>query len=79
MHNTGGVKVALGIGASVSSAGFHGEFVRMEPGVWLPRLMQGRADGRKLLFLGFRVRETMSFQNYRRFEVAVEEQARPAP
>ncbi len=79
VHNTGGVKIALGIGASISSAGFHGEFVRMEEGIWLPRLLQGRAEGRKLLFLGFRVRDTLAFQNYRRFEVSVEERAGPAP
>ncbi len=79
VRNTGGVKIAFGLGASISSAGFHGEFVRMEEGVWLPRLLQGRAEGRKLLFLGFRLRDTLAFANYRRFEVAVEEQARPAP
>ncbi len=65
VHNTGGVRIALGLAASVSSAGLHGEFVRVQPGVWLPRLLQGRAEGRKLLFLGFRLRETMEFRNDR--------------
>jgi hypothetical protein len=79
VRNTAGVKIAFGLGANVSSAGLHAEFVRMEDDVWLPRLLQGRAEGRKLLFLGFRVRETLAFANYRRFQVEVDEQARPAP
>jgi len=77
VRNTGGVKIALGIGASISSASFHGEFLRLEPDVWLPRLLQGGAQGRKLLFFGFRVRETLSFGNYRRFDVGVGETLQP--
>ena len=78
VHNTGGVRIALGLAASVSSAGLHGEFVRLQPGVWLPRLLQGRIDGRKLLFLGFRVRERMEFRNYRRQQTGVDEPTTPA-
>lgn len=77
VRNTGAVRVALGLAASVSSASFRGEFVRLEPGVWLPRLLQGAAEGRKLLFIGFRVRETLAFANYRRFEVSTDERTRP--
>lgn len=76
-RNTGSVRIALGIGANVSAAAFRAEFVRLEPGVWLPRLLQGGAEGRKLLFIGFRVRETLSFAGYRRFEVRSEEQVQP--
>jgi len=78
VHNTGGVRIALGLAASVSSASLHGEFVRVEPGVWLPRLLQGGAEGRKLLFLAFRVREAMEFRNYRRLQPGAGEAARPA-
>jgi len=77
VRNTGGVKIALGLGASVSSASFRGEFERLEPGVWLPRLLQGGAQGRKLLFIGFHVRETLAFGNYRRFDVSTDETVRP--
>ena len=77
VRNTGGVRIALGLAANVSSASFHGEFVRLEPGVWLPRLLQGGAEGRKLLFIGFRVRETLAFANYRRFDVTTGETTRP--
>ena len=76
-RNTGGVRIALGIGANVSAASLRGEFVRLEPGVWLPRLLLGGAEGRKLLFIGFHVRETLSFSGYRRFEVGTEEQVQP--
>ena len=77
VRNTGGVKLALGLGANVSAASFRGEFERLEPGVWLPRLLQGGAEGRKLLFIGFRVRETLAFGNYRRFDVSTDETVRP--
>jgi hypothetical protein len=77
VRNTASVKVALGLGASVSSASFHGEFLRLEPGLWLPRRLEAGAAGRKLLFIGFRVRETLAFGNYRRFDVSTEEQVRP--
>lgn len=77
VRNTGGVRIALGIGANVSAASFHGEFVRLEAGVWLPRRLEGGAAGRKLLFIGFHVRETLVFANYRRFGVSTEEKLAP--
>jgi hypothetical protein len=76
-RNTGGVRIALGIAANVSSASFRAEFVRLEPGLWLPRRLEGAADGRKLLFIGFHVRETLAFANYRRFDVSSDETFRP--
>lgn len=81
VRNTAAVKVAAGLAANVSAASLHGEFVRLEPGVWLPKLLRGGARGRKLLVFGFEVRETMRFENYRRFAVDVEEavQHSPAP
>jgi hypothetical protein len=74
VRNTGGVRIALGLAANVASASLLGEFARLEPGVWLPRLLQGSARGKKLVFFGFHVRERLSFSNYRRFAVDVEEQ-----
>jgi len=72
-HNTGGLRIALGIAASVSSASLRADFVRLEPGLWLPRQVQSGAEGRKLLFVGFHLRETLWFDNYRRFEVSTGE------
>ncbi|MFN8092658.1 MAG: hypothetical protein U0599_10640 [Vicinamibacteria bacterium] len=77
VRNTGGLRVGLGIAASVSSLGLEAEFARMEDGVWLPRRVEARAEGRKLLFASFRVRTTTTYSNYRRFAVDVEERVAP--
>lgn len=76
-RNTGGLRLALGIAASVSAAAFECEFLRLEAGVWLPKLMQGSARGKKLVFFGFDVRERLTFSNYRQFDVSVEEKLQP--
>ncbi len=76
VRNTGSLRVALGI-AAVSSLGLEAEFARMEDGVWLPRRVEARAEGRKLLFASFRVRTTTTYSNYRRFAVDVEERVAP--
>lgn len=77
LRNTGDVNVAFGLGASVASVVFRAEFARLEEGVWLPRRLEGRVSGRKLLFLRFRVREVLSFERFRRFEVDVREEVDP--
>ena len=77
LRNTGSVRVALGLAANVASVAFRAEFTRLEQGVWLPRRFEGSAAGRKLVFVGFHVRDLMSFGNFRRFEVDVQEQIRP--
>jgi hypothetical protein len=76
-RNTDGVRIALGIAASVNAASFRGDFLRLEAGVWVPREMQGSARGKKLVFFGFHVRERLSFTSYRRFSVDVEERHQP--
>ena len=77
VHNTSPLRVALGIGATVSAVTFRAEFRRLEAGVWLPRALEAAADGKKLLFRVFRVRTTTTYENYRRFEVEVQENVRP--
>jgi hypothetical protein len=77
LRNTGSVRVAFGLAASVASARFRAEFVRLADGVWLPRRFEGSAAGRKLIFARFHVRDVMSFGNFRRLGVDVQEQARP--
>jgi hypothetical protein len=80
VHNTSAIRIALGLGASVSSLGFRSEFTRLpDDGVWLPRSIETLAVGRKLLVSGFRVRTTTSYGRYRRFEVEVQEQLREEP
>jgi hypothetical protein len=77
VRNTAGIRIALGLAASVSSLAFAAEFARMEEGVWLPRRTEVSAEGRKLLFLSFRTRTTTVFAHYRRFDVDVEERVAP--
>lgn len=77
VRNTGGLRFALGLGATVSSLTLRMSFVRMEEGVWLPLRLEAGAEGRKFLLKTFRVRTTTSFGNYRRFAVEVQEEIRP--
>jgi hypothetical protein len=77
VRNTSGLRFALGLGATVSSLALRTEFRRLEEGAWLPRSVEATAEGRKLLFKGFRLRATTTYGNYRRFEVQVQEEVRP--
>ena len=77
VRNTGGVRIALGLGGQRGGGQLPGRVLRLEPGVWLPRLLQGSARGKKLVFFGFHVRERLSFANYRRFDVSVDEKLQP--
>lgn len=77
VRNTSGLRFALGLGATVSSLSLRTEFRRLEEGAWLPRLTEVSAEGRKLLFKGFRIHTTTTYGNYRRFEVDVQEDVRP--
>jgi hypothetical protein len=77
VRNTGGVRVALGLGASVKTVTARAEFQRVEPGLWLPRRLEGAAAGRKLVFVRFSVRDVMTFDHFRRFSVDVEEHLSP--
>jgi hypothetical protein len=76
VRNSSGLRFALGLGATVSSLSFHARFRRLEEGAWLPRSLAVSAEGRKLLFKGFRVRTTTTYDRYRRFEVDVREEVR---
>ena len=76
VRNTSGLRFALGLGATVSSLSFEARFRRLEEGVWLPRSLAVSAKGKKLLFKGFRVRTTTTYDRYRRFEVDVREEVR---
>jgi hypothetical protein len=76
VRNTSGLRFALGLAATVSSLSFQARFRRLEEGVWLPRSLAVSAEGKKLLFKGFRVRTTTTYDRYRRFEVDVLEEVR---
>ena len=76
VRNTSGLRFALGLGATVSSLSFEARFRRLEEGVWLPRSLAVSAKGKKLLFKGFRVRTSTTYDRYRRFEVDVLQEVR---
>ena len=76
VRNTSGLRFAIGLAATVSSLSFEGRFRRLEEGVWLPHSLAVSAVGKKLLFKGFHVRTTTTYDRYRRFEVDVLEEVR---
>lgn len=73
VQNTGGIKVAFGVGASVSSLEVSLEFGKVDDAVWLPRSVEAVASGRMFLFKRFRTRTRSTYSRYRRFEVESQE------
>jgi hypothetical protein len=64
MRNTESIKVALGLGASVSRFESRLEFRKVDD-VWLPSRSETVAAGRKLLLKGFHTRVTMTYSGFR--------------
>ncbi len=80
MRNTDKIKLALGLGASVSSLDMSLGFRKIEDGVWLPSRIVFGASGRKFIFVAFKVRTTALYARYRRFEAETEsETIKPPP
>ena len=80
MRNTGKIKVAFGLGASVSSVEMTLAFRKIEDGVWLPARVTFAATGRKFLVSAFRVRNTSLFSRFRQFDAQTEsERVAPPP
>jgi hypothetical protein len=77
IRNTSGLRFAFGLGASVSTLSFRMAFSHMEDGVWLPSRLEAYAEGRRFLFRRFRYRRTITYSNFRRFEVDVREEIQP--
>jgi len=73
VDNTSGIKIALGLAVKVQTLAFRAEFQHLEDQVWLPRSIETLVVGRKLLVSAFRLRTTLSYRNFRRFGVEVEE------
>lgn len=76
VDNSSGIKVALGLAFTVKTLAFRAEFAHLEDGVWLPRSLETLVVGRKLLVSALRVRTTLTYGHYRRFEVEVDEKLR---
>jgi hypothetical protein len=77
VDNTSGIKIALGLALKVQTLAFRAEFQHLEDDVWLPRSIETLVVGRKLLVSAFRLRTTLTYRNFRRFGVEVEEKVRP--
>jgi hypothetical protein len=77
VRNTGGIKIAFGLGASVSSLEIELEFAKVDDAVWLPRKVEALASGRMLLLKGFRTRNSSIYSRYRRFQVDADEEVQP--
>jgi hypothetical protein len=77
LRSTEPIKVALGLGASVSSVDVALEFQPVDGLVWLPRRVETRVTGKKLLLKAFGRRTTQTFSNYSRFDVESDEQIKP--
>jgi hypothetical protein len=77
LRSTEPIKIALGLGASVSSVDVRLEFHKVDGLVWLPLRVESRIAGKKLLFKSFQRRSVQLYSNYSRFEVESDEQMKP--
>lgn len=77
VHNTEPIKVALGVGASVSRVESRFDFRKVDGAAWMPWRVLTFAEGRKLLLKSFRTRVTLTYGGFRRFDVQSEESVRP--
>jgi hypothetical protein len=77
LTSTEPIRVALGLGASVSSVDVVVEFQPVDGVVWLPKRVETNVSGKKLIFKAFGRRHTQLFRNYSRFNVESEEQIKP--
>jgi hypothetical protein len=77
LRSTKPIRVALGLGASISSVNIVLEFQPVDGVVWLPRRIESHFTGKKLLFKAFGRRTLQLFSNYSRFAVESEEQIKP--
>ena len=72
-RNTPGQKASVATGINLGAFEVRMEFASVEGAVWLPRTVVTVATGRAFLFKTFRVRQTTTYSNYRRFKVHTEE------
>ncbi len=67
------LSASVATGVKLGSIEFSVEFLPLGDGVWLPSRVETLASGRAFLFVTFRVRQTSTYSNYRRFKVETEE------
>jgi hypothetical protein len=67
------LSASVATGVKLGSIDFSMEFLPLGDGVWLPSRVETLVSGRAFLIVTFRVRQTSTYSNYRRFEVETEE------
>ena len=72
-RNAPGKKASVATGVKVATFELLMEFGAVDGQVWLPRKVVTLATGRAFLFKTFRIRNTTTYSNYRRFRVDTEE------
>ncbi len=77
MRNTEGVGFAWGLGPTLEALSLDLRFDRIEEGLWLPARLEAVAKGRFMPLKGFRVRMTVLYGHYRRFEADTKERVEP--
>jgi len=77
LRSTAPIRVAFGLGATVSSVDVLLEFKPLDGEVWLPQRVESRISGKKLLFKAFQRRSVQTYRNYSRFAVESDEQIKP--
>jgi len=77
MRTTQGVGLLFGLGPSLETLSVDMRFDRAEEGLWLPARLQAMAKGRIMPLKGFRVRVTLLYGRYRRFETDTQERVTP--
>jgi hypothetical protein len=77
MRTTKGVGFLGGLGPSLETLSVDMRFDRAEEGLWLPARLQAMAKGRIMPLKGFRVRVTLLYGRYRRFETDTQESVGP--
>lgn len=72
-RNMAGQKASVATGVKLGTFELVMEFGAVDRQVWLPRKVVTLATGRAFLFKAFRIRNTTTYSNYRRFTVDTEE------
>ncbi len=72
-RNAPGQKASVATGVKVGTFELLMEYGAIDGQVWLPRKVVTLATGRAFLFKTFRIRNTTTYSNYRRFRVETEE------
>ena len=72
-HNAPGQKASVATGVKVGTFELLTEYGAIDGQVWLPRKVMTLATGRAFFFKTFRIRNTTTYSNYRRFRVDTEE------